>query len=785
MVRDSLGGIAAVVVTILLISGAAGAGVGLGSGNEAVSEFVGTASAQQSTHVQVEHPTTDNVDQDGNTGADESADGDDVYGSIQAGVGNASDTARIEVAPGTYRENYVTIAKNVTLVATGGPDRTVLDGSQFTSTVAVEIEGTAAPVVDGFNFTGYEGVLQASGSGDWTVRNSRFEDNNRSPVVSVYNSSGAWIVRDSTFENNGGAAISASDSSGSWTVRNTTFENNREGISGGEVSGDWTVRNSTFANNGYGIDLFNSSSDWTVRTSTFENSRAQGIEAFKSSGDWTVRNSTFRDNDDAGVAATESSGEWTVRTSTFENNGLAISGFNTTGAWEVHRNTITNNANFGVNAFRAAPRGNATHNYWGQASRPIADQCVGNVTCTPALLSPPGTDTDRSKQPNIQVENPARDNVDRDGNTGASETTDGDGVYGSIQAGVDSTTASGRVEVAPGTYRVPEVKVTKNVTLIGTGGPDRTVLNGSQFSSAAAVVIGEDAAPVIAGLSFADHDIGVDTSGSSGNWTVRDSSFRSNRLGVNAYESSSNWTVRNSTFRNNDEFGVSAVISSGEWTIRNSTFQNNERDGVVASSSSGNWAIRNSRFQTNEFAGVMAKNSSGEWTVRNSAFRGNKREGVESSDTSGDWTVLNSTFQNNDIGVEARNTNGMWEVHDSTIVNHSIGITADTATPWGNATHNYWGQASGPKASQCNGNVTCTPALSSPPGNETDEGEQPGPDIPGVSAETAAALAGSDGTVGRQDVLDAVGAYLGDQPRNGVTLSRSNVLAAVQHYLTG
>ena len=56
--------------------------------------------------------------------------------------------------------------------------------------------------------------------------------------------------------------------------------------------------------------------------------------------------------------------------------------------------------------------------------------------------------------------------------------------------------------------------------------------------------------------------------------------------------------------------------------------------------------------------------------------------------------------------------------------------------------------------------------------------------IPGVGAEKSTALAGSDGTVGRQDVLDAVAAYLRDQPRNGVELSRSDIIAVVQYYLT-
>jgi hypothetical protein len=58
-----------------------------------------------------------------------------------------------------------------------------------------------------------------------------------------------------------------------------------------------------------------------------------------------------------------------------------------------------------------------------------------------------------------------------------------------------------------------------------------------------------------------------------------------------------------------------------------------------------------------------------------------------------------------------------------------------------------------------------------------------GPDVPGVSADVSAAVAGDDGSIGRQDVLDMVSGYLTDESVDGVAITRSDVIALVQHYL--
>mgnify|MGYP006993519861 CR=1 FL=1 len=55
----------------------------------------------------------------------------------------------------------------------------------------------------------------------------------------------------------------------------------------------------------------------------------------------------------------------------------------------------------------------------------------------------------------------------------------------------------------------------------------------------------------------------------------------------------------------------------------------------------------------------------------------------------------------------------------------------------------------------------------------------------GVPRATFDAVAGPDGTLDREDLLDAVAAYAAGRPVDGVVLSRSDVLALVGYYADG
>jgi hypothetical protein len=57
------------------------------------------------------------------------------------------------------------------------------------------------------------------------------------------------------------------------------------------------------------------------------------------------------------------------------------------------------------------------------------------------------------------------------------------------------------------------------------------------------------------------------------------------------------------------------------------------------------------------------------------------------------------------------------------------------------------------------------------------------PDVPGVSENVSAAVSGGDGSFERQDILDMVDAYVGNNPIDGVELTREDVIAIVQFYV--
>jgi len=158
------------------------------------------------------------------------------------------------------------------------------------------------------------------------------------------------------------------------------------------------------------------------------------------------------------------------------------------------------------------------------------------------------------------------------------------------------------------------------------------------------------------------------------------------------------------------------------------------------------------------------------WSVRNSTFR-DIAYGVTAYRSSGAWTVRGSVIRNGTTGVYAVNTSGAWEVHQSTITdNVDSGINATGAAPPGKATANYWGQAGGPTAGQCVGNVICP---SSHPSGTTQ-----------AVFEAVTGQSGDAETLQRQDVIGAVSAYLSDQPINGESLTRQDVIDLVRWYLT-
>ena len=226
---------------------------------------------------------------------------------------------------------------------------------------------------------------------------------------------------------------------------------------------------------------------------------------------------------------------------------------------------------------------------------------------------------------------------------------DGDSEYATIQAAVDAAAEGDTVEVNPGTYR-EEVIVNKTLTLVASRG---ATITGSSFTgSSFGVRITGNASPVVAGFTITQHN-----------------------AGINTYNTSGDWVARNVTLVNNSIGGVATGDSEGDWTIRNATIANNGQYGVGAVNSRGDWGIYYSRIEDNAENGISAGNN------------------------------------NADPGTN----DGNWEVHYSSITgNGEHGLHAVDAGATGNATRNWWGSENGPDESDCVGNVDCSNHLTSP-----------------------------------------------------------------------
>ena len=184
--------------------------------------------------------------------------------------------------------------------------------------------------------------------------------------------------------------------------------------------------------------------DGVARSLSFENNSL-------STGDSGIRLAAVDDSKIANVAIdgngftgydesaliTDSSSSATIdgiqlRQNTITNNagGVDVRSAATADALEIHNNIIDDNTDFGVRN-DATPVVNATYNWWGQESGPEAGDCVGNVTCEPALESKPtiGDDDEPATGP------PALPGL------AAPTDPDGDGLYEDLNGDGEFTVA--------------------------------------------------------------------------------------------------------------------------------------------------------------------------------------------------------------------------------------------------------------------------------------------------------------------------------------------------------
>lgn len=283
--------------------------------------------------------------------------------------------------------------------------------------------------------------------------------------------------------------------------------------------------------------------------------------------------------------------------------------------------------------------------------------------------------------------------------------SDGSGDYSSIQHAVDNASTGQTVEVRPGVYR-EQVTVDKNISLVA---PDGATLNGSSVTGNYEAAIWLQSNATVSGFTIENYPFGIGAGEYDDDWVLHDTTLRNNTVGVWAAYSLGNWTVADTRIVNNT-VGVDAYLTSGNWSVRNTTISGSAKPATTST-----------------------------------------------------YDAIPGT------GVYAVDTEGSWAVNGSAIVNNSrAGINATGANPWGDATHNWWGNESGPTGDDCVGNVTCADSLSNPPSEGDEDAEAGRLEVRNVTAPSTA-------SVGEEVVVSARVVNTGEaNTTQYVTLSHSN-----------
>jgi len=485
-----------------------------------------------------------------------------AYDSIQAAVDSASTGEKVEVRPGTYREQVI-VDKTITLMA---PDGATLNGSTFgtdSSGIRVPGENAASPTISGFTMTGYDndGYLAAGTSGSWTVRNVTVRDVGGSGL-DADNAMGDWTVRNLRIVNSSGYAIDVHRTTGDWRATNVRVDNATGGFYASNSSGDWKVTNSTIVDTDIdAVFVQNSSGGWLIDGASLRNNGDDGIDTSFATGNWTVQNSAIQGNEGHGMEVDRTSGSWAVLNSTIKKSSIGIYGSYTSGEWIVRDSVIEDNKYEGLFFGQ-------TTDEWTIADTRIRNNSDGGV----ATFNSTGNWTIVNS---IVVENSGRTLVQN-------------GLVRLTGTGIDAS-------LTTGDWRIKNSTISQN-----QGGVLATESRGDW---------------VIEKTEIRDNAyLGVASNASTGDWRIESTDIvNHSNSGIYARMSSGDWTVQNSTLRNNGGNVTYVGAESGDQEFVDS-------DGIDAVGSSGTWRVRNTSFVDNVRAEVSAINAT-DATVEGDARR--------------------------------------------------------------------------------------------------------------------------------------------------------------------
>ncbi|MEZ3116623.1 BGTF surface domain-containing protein [Halobaculum sp. MBLA0147] len=227
----------------------------------------------------------------------------------------------------------------------------------------------------------------------------------------------------------------------------------------------------------------------------------------------------------------------------------------------------------------------------------------------------------------------------------------------------------------------------------------------------------------------------VDATSASGNWRVEDVTVVTNATGVDARDTTGAWVVEDTRTQYSDagdrliHSAVEAGGSTGTWTLRNTTIEG-FLVGVEAEYTAGTWELAGTVIRNTTVAASTYR-STGAWTITDSRFVN---------------TTVSERFDfrmpplTEGVAVFADETNGSWTIDATSFrASETADVSAVDSRVRGDARENTWDGDDSPSSEACSGNVSCgaSPA-SSANDTESEPDERPdatrltggGPDTP-------------------------------------------------------
>ncbi|MFC6975750.1 pectinesterase family protein [Halomicroarcula sp. GCM10025709] len=239
---------------------------------------------------------------------------------------------------------------------------------------------------------------------------------------------------------------------------------------------------------------------------------------------------------------------------------------------------------------------------------------------------------------------------------------DGSGEFRTIDAALAAADDGDTVEVRPGVYR-ERVTVDDNVTLVA---PHGAVLDGGQFTDSAALSLGRDTAATIRGFTIRYYTVGVWANGTTGDWTVTNTSVIGGTVGIEASNTAGDWTVASTTVAATSDDALYAPRASGAWTIADSRFDSPGGDGIDAARTTGEWRVRDVVVTRPATDGIDATGSTGDWRVTDARVSDAER-GLKAIRADGDWRAMGVTVRDSPVGITAPRATGAWTVTDADV----------------------------------------------------------------------------------------------------------------------